>query len=254
MDSFDCVFTCLEPSEFDKVYGRYSSVPRLVSNVPGYVPDSLREKARLFTVPDSERPVDVGYRGRPLPGLPRAGRPGARDRRPLRRARARGSGLRLDLAMREGIGCTAKTGIGSWPAVVACSAWSRASRASISRTRCSTSMSELSKTRERVSVDDLTTLPRWEDVVFYRTISPRHFEAAAVRVCQILFEGRYSEAMEPMVHYIPLKKDFSNLDEVLERTRSGGAPRAHRERVPRSDRVGGLELPAADGRCGRSPR
>ena len=62
---------------------------------------------------------------------------------------------------------------------------------------------ELSKTRERVSVDDLTTLPRWEDVVFYRTISPRHFEAAAVRVCQILFEGRYSEAMEPMVRTSP---------------------------------------------------
>ena len=56
---------------------------------------------------------------------------------------------------------------------------------------------------------------RWEDVVFYRTISPRHFEAAAFRVCQILFEGRYSGVMEPMVHYIPLRKDFSNFDQVV---------------------------------------
>ena len=34
--------------------------------------------------------------------------------------------------------------------------------------------------------------------------SPRHFEAASLRVCQVLFEGRYSGVMEPMVHYIPL--------------------------------------------------
>ena len=51
--------------------------------------------------------------------------------------------------------------------------------------------------------------------IYYRTISPRVFEAAAVRACQILYEGRYSGIVEPMVHYIPLKKDFSNFDEVL---------------------------------------
>jgi hypothetical protein len=58
-------------------------------------------------------------------------------------------------------------------------------------------------------------LYQWEDNIFYRTISPRHFEAAAFRVCQILFEGRYSGLMEPMIHYIPLKKDFSNFDDCL---------------------------------------
>ena len=52
-----------------------------------------------------------------------------------------------------------------------------------------------------------------------RTISPRHFEAAAFGVCQILFEGHYSGAMEPMRHYIPLRKDFSNFDEVIGRFR-----------------------------------
>ncbi len=63
----DCVFTCLEPSEFGKVYGRYTDVPKLVSNIPGYVPDELAGIGERFTVPDAERPVDVGYRGRPLP-------------------------------------------------------------------------------------------------------------------------------------------------------------------------------------------
>ena len=55
----------------------------------------------------------------------------------------------------------------------------------------------------------------WEDNIPYRTVSPRHFEAAAFRVVQILFEGHYSGILRPMDHYLPLRKDFSNLDEVL---------------------------------------
>ena len=58
-------------------------------------------------------------------------------------------------------------------------------------------------------------LQPWEGNIPYRTISPRHFEAAAFRICQILFEGHYSGVMQPMVHYIPLKKDFSNFEEVI---------------------------------------
>jgi hypothetical protein len=52
-------------------------------------------------------------------------------------------------------------------------------------------------------------------VIPYRTISPRHFEAAALGTSQILFEGNYSGLMQPYVHFIPLKKDFSNFDDVL---------------------------------------
>jgi len=49
----------------------------------------------------------------------------------------------------------------------------------------------------------------------YNQISPRHFEAAATKTVQILFEGDYSEIFKPYKHYIPLKKDFSNINEVL---------------------------------------
>jgi len=67
-------------------------------------------------------------------------------------------------------------------------------------------------------------------------MSPRVFEAAAVRSCQILFEGRYSGILEPMVHYIPLKKDFSNFEEVLRRYRDESIRReltenAHRDLI-----------------------
>lgn len=48
-----------------------------------------------------------------------------------------------------------------------------------------------------------------------KCISPRHFEAIACKTCQVLIEGEYNGILEPGRHYIPLKKDFSNLDEVL---------------------------------------
>lgn len=46
-------------------------------------------------------------------------------------------------------------------------------------------------------------------------ISPRCFEAAALRTGMILYEGHYSGVLKPWRHYIPLKKDCSNIDEVV---------------------------------------
>jgi hypothetical protein len=48
-----------------------------------------------------------------------------------------------------------------------------------------------------------------------RAISPRHLEACATRTCQILVEGAYDGVLKPGVHYLELRADFSNLDEVL---------------------------------------
>jgi len=46
-------------------------------------------------------------------------------------------------------------------------------------------------------------------------LSPRHFEACITRTCQILLEGSYNGVFQPWRHYIPLKNDYSNLDEVF---------------------------------------
>lgn len=46
-------------------------------------------------------------------------------------------------------------------------------------------------------------------------LSPRHLEACVTKTCQILIEGDYNHVLKPGIHYISLKKDFSNLDEVL---------------------------------------
>jgi hypothetical protein len=50
-------------------------------------------------------------------------------------------------------------------------------------------------------------------------LSPRHLEAVATRTCQVLIDGDYDGVLQPDRHYIPLRRDFSNLDDVLETIR-----------------------------------
>lgn len=46
-------------------------------------------------------------------------------------------------------------------------------------------------------------------------ISPRHFEAATTKTLQILVEGYYGGIFKPGVHYLSLKKDYSNFAEII---------------------------------------
>ena len=57
-------------------------------------------------------------------------------------------------------------------------------------------------------------LAPFEGVAAIRAISPRVFEAAALGTAMVNFSGRYSDVIEPWVHYIPLEKDFSNFEDV----------------------------------------
>lgn len=46
-------------------------------------------------------------------------------------------------------------------------------------------------------------------------VSPRCFEAAALRTLMILYEGEYSGIFKPWRHYVPLRRDHANMDEVV---------------------------------------
>jgi hypothetical protein len=59
----------------------------------------------------------------------------------------------------------------------------------------------------------------YADPIPARTISGRHVEAAATKTVQLLFEGGYSGFLQPDEDYIPLKKDFSNVDTALAKFR-----------------------------------
>lgn len=64
-----------------------------------------------------------------------------------------------------------------------------------------------------------------------RALAPRHLEAIATHTCQIMFPGRYSDVLEPERHYLVLRRDFSNADEVLRRFLDEGERRALTERA-----------------------
>ena len=50
-----------------------------------------------------------------------------------------------------------------------------------------------------------------------KAISSRHFEPIGTQTCQILLEGRYNDILVANEHYLALKKDFSNIHDVVER-------------------------------------
>ena len=50
-----------------------------------------------------------------------------------------------------------------------------------------------------------------------RIISGRNIEAAGTKTVQILLEGKYGGYFQPDTHYIALKKDFTNFDEVVDK-------------------------------------
>ncbi len=62
----------------------------------------------------------------------------------------------------------------------------------------------------------LAFLEPYEQGISYCAVSPRHFEAAACRTLQVMYEGDFQGIFKSNRHYISLKKDFSNIEEVVE--------------------------------------
>lgn len=53
-----------------------------------------------------------------------------------------------------------------------------------------------------------------EGNVLINALSPRHLEAVITKTCQILMEGDYNGVLKPGIHYIELKRDYSNLNDI----------------------------------------
>ncbi len=207
----------LAPEYFKDVYQKYTNVPKFVHTLTGYVSNDLIRKAAQFAKPDYARTIDVGYRGRQLPFY--MGK-GAQEKYQIAlrfRQHASDLGLKMDLETREGerlygdawyrfLGnCKTCLGVEAGVSIFDTEDVVRIEYERLIAEKPAMTIEEMS---ERL-------LNRYEDNIHYRTVSPRHFEAAAFRICQILYEGDYQGIMKPMVHYIPLKKDFSNFSEVI---------------------------------------
>jgi hypothetical protein len=209
------LFTCVPETEIDKVYPS-SKLPGVtkINVLTGYVPEGLL----LRKVPSyGERAIDVGYRARKVPAW--LGELGQEKYRIGARFGddAAKDGLVLDISFREEdrlygedwidfvCRCRAMLGVESGASVFDLTGEiQRAVEAHTAR--------EPSISFERLR--DLY-LKDHEGKIVLNQISPRCFEAAALRTLMVLYEGEYSGRMKAGRHYVALKKDHSNHAEVV---------------------------------------
>jgi hypothetical protein len=210
------VFTCVSDEEIPHVYPP-EELPdvHFVNVLTGYVPYFL---TIYPTVPLSERKIDIGYRGRDYPAWHgRAGREKIEIGKRVEKD-ARKFGLKVDIKWREEDRLYGR----AWREFI------QNSRAVLSvESGCSifdfdgtlgpkveTYEQLLGKktSYEKVKARFFEGL---EDKIDLSQLSPRVFEAVALRTLLIMYEGQYSGVLKPWRHYLPLKKDHSNMDEIV---------------------------------------
>jgi hypothetical protein len=216
----DCLYSRHKPAHVRDVYGPHLPVRDYVHYLAGYVSNELIERAGKLAKPCAARPIDVGYRGRRLPFY--FGRGGQEKGEIAERfaTLTTGRGLRLDVASGEGdrlygadwdrflADCKAMLGVEGGVSVVDPTGRFRDLYERLLKENPALTYAEFESAAG-------PEFQRLEDRIDYRSLTPRHFESAAFRNLQILYEGRYDDILRPWDHYVPLRKDFSNLDEVL---------------------------------------
>jgi hypothetical protein len=217
--AFDIVLTCVPEAQVEQVYPR-AEFPgvRFATVITGYVPEALAELQR-DPLPLALRPIVLGYRGRDLGG--RFGRLAFEKFEIGRRMKelCELRGIPHDIAMDEGsriYGPAWLDFVGSCRAMLGSESGSNVFDFDGSIERQYGRMAE-AKGSPPTYQEFLPIVGSREGFIDMGQISPRVFECAVMRTPMILFRGRYSDAIQPDEHYIPLEKDFSNADQVFER-------------------------------------
>jgi hypothetical protein len=215
----DCVFSVAPESEWPMIYQSTDRTKtKLFSVLTGYLDDQTIARVKLLGKDVKSRDIDLGYRTwRAIPSL---GRHGFMRQQiaELFQEKAPARGLLTDISTRR-----EDTLWGD--------AWYKF------LLRCKYTMSVEGgasvldrdgaiqrKTEAYLEQHPRATFAEVEEACFpgldgklhYAAISPRHLEACATRTCQILVEGKYNDVLVAGRHYIELKRDFSNLDQVLD--------------------------------------
>lgn len=208
------LFTAAPEPAAGQLYDTRLPGVRRVQTLTGYVPENLRTVPRG---PLSERPIDVGYRGRDLPfWLGRL----TQEKQWVAQGfleRASSYDIRADIAWRE----QDRIYGDRWIEFIA------SCRATLG-TESGASIADFDGSAERAvraylaghpsapfsEVHDAVLAP-YEGNVVVNVISPRVFEAAALGTGLVMFPGDYSGIVSPGEHYIVMEKDFSNMDDVV---------------------------------------
>ena len=228
---FDAVLTCVPQSQIHRVYPPHLyPATAFLPVLTGYVPEQIAGYAAQAK-PLDERDIVVGYRGRDI--SPRYGRLAFDKIEIGRRMKAvcADRGIPHDIAWNEGDRLYGD----AWYS------WIGRCRVNLATESGSNAFDwdglieeECRKRNPRGPIDwqrFLEWVSPFEVGHDMGQISPRIFEAAAMGTALVLYPGRYSDVLEPDKHYIPLERDFSNIDDVLERIADVPALSAMAERA-----------------------
>lgn len=243
------VCTVLDDAHRDRLYPRLAARAAFYEVLTGYVDDEAAERIRPTLVSAPDRPHDIVYRARNLPYW--LGSHGQLKHRVGEAVaeRAPAHGLTCDISTRlhdTVLGDAWLRFLGSGRATVGAESGSSTLDR---RGELQAEIEELLAGEPGLTFPQLDARmpPGWDGYRFF-AISPRHLEAVVTRTAQILVEGRYSGVLEPERHYLPVRRDLSDLDDALEQARDrrrldGMVARAY-EDVYRSGRYSGRQLTA----------
>lgn len=209
------LFTCIPEGEIEKVYPTsLLNGLRKVNTLTGYIPEYLENDS-----PDGSfvRDIDVGYRSRKIPFW--LGKLGQEKTIIAERMSEylRETGVKYDISVDEGDRLYGH----SWVNFLKRSRFTLATESGASiidfAGEIEKEVKKYCEDKPDASFEEVSNifLKKHEGIVIMNQISPRIFEGIACGTCHILFEGHYSGILKPWEHYIPLKKDFSNLNEVI---------------------------------------
>lgn len=209
---FDIVFTCVPEESRDLIYPppRFPKT-KFVQTLTGFVPDD--DAVEVFALPMNERKIRIAYRGRTLPH--HYGRLG-RDKYEIGervRVYARKGGIPVDISLDE----HARIYGNGWYRFLGSARATLGTESGANVFDFDGTLKDLARAEANLPFDDFQAryLVGLENQVKMNQISPKVFEAIRLRVALILLEGDYSGVVKPHLHYLPLKKDYSNLDEIF---------------------------------------
>ena len=211
----DAIFSSLQLKNLKKVYenNKLTSVLK-VSCLPGYVPKRLVG----IEVPQiSQRKRHLAYRGRELPHwLGRLGYEKTRLSDEIGRRTAKYP-LVTDLSSREKdrlYGDSWTSFLKSSKAVIGLEGGASIFDFDGEAEKAVLNYQKLNPEAGFEEISNKVLVP-FEGNIIHQTITPRSFEAIAFRTVQVLLKGEYRGILKPWEHYLPLERDFSNFDQIM---------------------------------------
>lgn len=214
----DILFTCVPEYEIEKVYptDKLPFLKRKINVLTGYVPENLKnifKKRPSYTA----RKLDVIYRARKISA--QYGALGQEKWAIVDKflPDAKNFGLKCDLSYQENQRIYGKKWIEFLMSSKA--ALGVESGASVfdftGEIKKNVELFESLNPKADFNTIEKIFFPGLDGKIYVNQISPRCFECAAVGTMMILYEGNYSGILKPWRHYVPLKKDHSNIAEVI---------------------------------------